>query len=67
MSGIQTKGEKLKKAVKFISEKREHDSEISPAKLAKIVDEASLQFDLSPKDEEFLLRFVKDDISQDTA
>ena len=64
---LHPKGDKLKNAVKFISEKREQNPEISPAELVKIVGEASLQFDLSPKDEEFLLRFVKDDISKNTA
>jgi len=67
MSSMQLKGEKLKNAVKFISEKRENNPEITPGQLARIVDEASLQFDLSPKDEQFLLRFVKDDNSQNTA
>ena len=64
---MQPKGEKLKKAVKFISEKRQENPDITLAQLIKLVDDASLQFDLSPKDGEFLLRFVKDDNSQNTA
>ncbi len=61
---MQPKGEKLKKAVRFISEKRQKNPDIN---LNKLVDDAGLQFDLSPKDGEFLLRFVKDDNSQNTA
>ena len=67
MSTVQPKGEQLKKAVSFISEQRNENPDISHAQLIKLVDDASLQFDLSPKDGEFLLRFVKDDNSQDTA
>ena len=58
------KGENLKKAIKFISEKRQENPDIN---LNKLVDDAGLQFDLSPKDCEFLLRFVRDDNGQDTA
>ncbi len=64
MSTIQPKGEKLKKAVKWISEKRKQDPGISTGKL---VDSASFQFDLSPKESEFLLRFLKDDNHQNSA
>ncbi len=64
---MQPKGEQLKKAITFISEKRDQKPGITPAQLIRLVDEASLQFDLSPKDGQFLLRFVKDDNSQDTA
>ncbi len=58
MSTVQPQGEQLRKAVKWISDKRKEDPDIN---LAKLVDDASLQFDLSPKDSEFLLRFVKED------
>jgi len=64
MSTLQVKGEQLKKAVQFISEKRKENPDIN---LAKLVDDASLQFDLSPKDSQFLLRFVKNDDSQNSA
>jgi hypothetical protein len=64
---MNLKGEKLKNAVRFISEKRGNKPDISLVELNKLVDDASLQFDLSPKDSEFLLRFVKDDNSQNTA
>jgi len=53
---IQPEGEELRKAVKWISENRE----FSPGKKLKdLIDEASLKFDLSPKDEAFLFRFFK--------
>ena len=61
---MQPKGEKLKKAVRFLSEKRQKNPDIN---LNKLVDDAGLQFDLSPKECEFLLRFVKNDNSQNTA
>jgi len=64
MPTVTPKGENLKKAVRFISEKRQENPDIN---LNKLVDDAGLQFDLSPKDCEFLLRFVRDDNSQDTA
>lgn len=53
---IQPQGEQLRKAVQWISERRQEDPDID---LMKLVDETSLKFDLSPKDSEFLLRFVK--------
>jgi hypothetical protein len=64
MSTIMPQGEKLKHAVQWISEKRTEDP---AANLAKLVDEASFRFDLSPKDSEFLLRFVKNDDRQNPA
>lgn len=56
MSTVQPQGEALKKAIEWISEQRKKKPEISAVKLAN---EAALRFDLSPKDSEFLLRFVK--------
>ena len=64
MPTVTPKGENLKKAVKCISDKRQENPDIN---LNKLVDDAGLQFDLSPKDCEFLLRFVRDDNGQDTA
>jgi hypothetical protein len=49
----QPKGESLRKAVQWISEQRE---ERPAEKLAKLIDEASLRFDLSPAEQETLLR-----------
>jgi hypothetical protein len=64
MPTIQPKGEQLKKAIKWISEKRGQTPDIN---LAKLADDASLQFDLSPKDSQFLLRFVKNDQHQNSS
>ena len=64
MATIQPKSEQLKKAIQWISEKRKENPDINPAKLA---DDASFQFDLNPKDSQFLLRFVKNDDSQNPA
>ena len=64
MLTILPEGEKLRLAVQWISEKRTEDPAVN---LAKLVDEASFRFDLSPKDSEFLLRFVKNDDSQNPA
>jgi hypothetical protein len=64
MSTLQPQGEQLKKAIQWISEKRQKDPGVSPAKL---VDEAGFRFDLSPKDCQFLLRFVKNDDHQNPA
>jgi hypothetical protein len=47
-------GDKLRNAVKWISEEREKDSE---AKLGKLINEACTKFDLPPKDSEFLMNF----------
>lgn len=51
------KGENLRKAVKWISDKRKADSCQDPGTLAE---KASIHFDLSPEDSEFLARFVKE-------
>ncbi|SDU31469.1 hypothetical protein [Desulfobacula phenolica] len=64
MSTVQPKSEQLKKAVKWISEKRKENPDIN---LTKLVDQAGFQFDLSPKDSQFLLRLVRDDDSQNSA
>ena len=54
---IQPQGESLKNAIQWISEERKKNSEIN---LVKLVDQAAFQFDLTPKDSEFLLRFVRE-------
>ncbi len=58
MSTVQPQGEALKKAIQWISEKRKQDPGADPRGFA---DQAAFQFDLSPKDSEFLLRFIKED------
>jgi hypothetical protein len=58
MATVQPKGEKLRQAVKWISENRQEDESRS---LYMLVQQASQQFNLSPKDEEFLMSFYKED------
>ncbi len=60
MTTIHPQGDALKKAIQWISEARKKDPEINSAKL---VDQAAFQFDLTPKDSEFLLRFVRQEKS----
>ena len=52
MSNVVPEGEELRKAVKCVSEMRLEDPS---ALLSDLVQKASLRFDLSPKDEGFLL------------
>jgi hypothetical protein len=52
---IQPEGEDLRKATKWVSEERKYN----PAKSIKeLAEEACLKFDLSPKDADFLYRFI---------
>ncbi len=62
MSTVMPQGDKLRNAIQWISEKRQEKPDIS---LARLVDETSLKYDLSPKDSEFLLRFVKENKDPD--
>ena len=54
MATIQPKGEKVRQAVKWISEGRLED-ETKP--IPQLIQEAAGRFNLSPKDEEFLRSF----------
>ena len=54
---IEPQGEELRKAVKWISEQRIENPRIN---LLKLVESACVQFNLSPKDGEFLIRFIKE-------
>lgn len=56
--GIQPEGEDLRKAVKWVSEERKLNQN---ANLQKLAQQASLRFNLSPADGEFLARFVKEE------
>jgi hypothetical protein len=55
---IQPQGDNIRNAVKWISAERKENAS---ANLAKLVDEACLKFNLSPKDGEFLRRFVQEE------
>ncbi|RZB35023.1 MAG: hypothetical protein SRB1_00791 [Desulfobacteraceae bacterium Eth-SRB1] len=50
---VQPKGEDLRKAVKWVSDKRKYEQ---VKNVKKLIDEACLKFNLSPKDAEFLAR-----------
>jgi hypothetical protein len=53
---IQPEGEDLRKAIRWISERRTEEPEKA---LSRLVEEAGARFDLSPKDQEFLYRFIR--------
>ncbi len=55
MTTIMPEGEKIRKAVRWVSEKRQQEPDKSPSAIA---DEAILQFDLDPNESEYLIRFV---------
>ena len=55
---IEPQGESLRKAVKWISEERRFNPQTD---LKKLVENDCIQFNLSPKDEDFLLRFEHKD------
>jgi len=50
---ILPEGEQLRRAIKWVSDKRLDDP---GAGLLKLIEEACLKFDLPPKDADFLLR-----------
>ena len=58
MSTVQPEGEDLRKAVKWISEEYKYNPEL---KYSKLIEEACLRFNLSPKDAEYLAKFVEKD------
>lgn len=57
MTTIMPQGEDLRKAVKWVSEERQSEPQ---KKIAKLVEEASVRFDLSPADGEFLFKFFRE-------
>ena len=52
MVELLPKGEPLRRAIRWISQRRQDPG----ADIAKVVQEAGVQFDLSPLDQEFLWR-----------
>ena len=54
MTGVESESENIRKAVQWISDKRQYED---GGPLATLVEKASERFNLSPKDEEFLFRF----------
>jgi len=55
---ILPEGEQLRRAVKWISDER---SEHPGTPLFTLIERACLKFDLTPKDEEFLLRYIMEE------
>lgn len=55
---IIPQGEDVRRAVKWISDKRQTDPQADPRKL---VEQACLKFNLSPMDAEYLGRWVKEE------
>ena len=58
MAAIQPKGERVRQAVKWISENLKED-EKKP--IYRLIQDASLRFTLSPKEEDFLRSFYEED------
>jgi hypothetical protein len=58
LATIQPKGEKVRQAVKWISGELMEDEGGS---LSKLIQDASIRFNLSPKEEEFLRIFYEED------
>jgi hypothetical protein len=56
MSELTPQGENVRKAVKWISDKRQYEPETC-GPLGTLVEQASRKFDLSPKDQDFIVRF----------
>ena len=59
MSTIQPQGEEIRKAVKWISEERQAGTALDDNRL---VEQAAVKFNLSPKEVEFLAKFVKEQL-----
>jgi hypothetical protein len=57
MSTILPRGESLRSAVRFVSDRLREEN---PPPLAALVNEATLRFDLTPKEGEYLIRFYRD-------
>ena len=56
MGTIQPKGEKIRQAVRWISESMQ---EKAPRPISKLIEDASQRFNLSPKEEAFLSDFYE--------
>jgi hypothetical protein len=57
MSATLPRGEKLRRAVRFVSERLQEED---PPSLAALVNDATLRFDLTPKESEYLIQFYRD-------
>lgn len=59
MANILPKGESIRQAVKWISNERLQEDKCKD--LQKLICDASITFDLSPKEEDFLVSFYKEE------
>jgi hypothetical protein len=59
MSTVQPQGDAIRKAIKWISEERQSGSSANDSRL---VEQAAVQFNLSPQEVEFLSKFVKEEL-----
>jgi hypothetical protein len=57
MKTILPKGEKIRQTIKWISNEKQDDD---TRKIAVLIKEASIRFDLSPLEEDFLYSFFSD-------
>ena len=57
MATIKSKDEKVKLAIKWISGELQEGKKQD---LSRLINGATMRFDLSPKEEEFLISFYKD-------
>jgi hypothetical protein len=57
MATIQPKGEKVRQAVRWISENLQEDEK---RPIYRLIQDASLRFTLSPKEEDFLRSFYEE-------
>ncbi|MEW5847751.1 MAG: hypothetical protein AB2A00_03015 [Myxococcota bacterium] len=53
---LEPKGEHLRKALQWLSDRRREEP---TAPLARLLDEAGMQFDLTPAEQEYLYRSLK--------
>ncbi len=60
-NGIQPEGESLRRAVRWLSAERKHRPEKT---FVQLINEACMQFDLSPKDADALARYTRDEPQQ---
>jgi len=60
LATIIPKGESLKQAIKWISAERQEDE---TKNLSLLIQKAALRFNLSPKEEDFLCNFYKEEKS----
>ncbi|HDI60904.1 MAG TPA: hypothetical protein ENF48_11230 [Desulfobacteraceae bacterium] len=59
MTTVMPKGDALRQAVKWISEMRQSKN---PASERKLIEEACLKFNLTPKDADYLARFLRGEV-----